>query len=502
MPTDSQIVERANALLPSNATAAERAMSLSTARAARLPAPHRTLWDPQTCPLDVLPWLAWALSVDEWDAGWTEEKKRAAVAASIDLHRRKGTIGAVRKALSALGYEVEINERTGLPYVFRIEVDASIHGMSGATYTETERIAIQQKNARSHLGGIDAVLTGKPLLSVAAVECDGQTTTVEPAWDGELDASAATLYVAAGEYTVDTANIVDAKAIEWDSIPSPMRILAATDGKLYVSSYSAAKIYRALGAGIALAFASIDGGPIDFCQASDGNFYVCGYGANCIYKITPDGVVSVHCSTISSPFNIMQASDGNLYCITDTRPLVMYQITLGGAVAAIATIAYAYGGQICQASDGNLYFFSGSTSSTRRINKVTLSGVVSTLKTVGTLDMRPCLLSAGDGVMYATRGQYVYKITIAGSYSLLATMPSSQVIGWMILGSDGYLYCTTYSGAVVQVSAAGVVSTLASGLGDLRGITFGADGALYACGYANSKVYRITLAGTVTEYIP
>ncbi len=27
-------------------------------------------WHPQTCPEALLPWLAWSLSVDEWDESW------------------------------------------------------------------------------------------------------------------------------------------------------------------------------------------------------------------------------------------------------------------------------------------------------------------------------------------------------------------------------------------------------------------------------------------------
>lgn len=66
--------------------------------------PLRQLWNPATCPVDLLPWLAWAFSVDEWDADWPEATKRAAIAASISIHRRKGTVASVREALRAFGY--------------------------------------------------------------------------------------------------------------------------------------------------------------------------------------------------------------------------------------------------------------------------------------------------------------------------------------------------------------------------------------------------------------
>ena len=57
-------------------------MSLATGRA--VPVPNRQLWNPWTCPVGILPWLAWALKVDEWDAAAPEDRKRQIIADSID----------------------------------------------------------------------------------------------------------------------------------------------------------------------------------------------------------------------------------------------------------------------------------------------------------------------------------------------------------------------------------------------------------------------------------
>lgn len=102
------------ALLPHNSTAAELAMEQATARIGAVPVPLRTLWNPQTCPMRLLPWLAWALGIDEWDAAWPDEVKRSVVAGSVEVHRRKGTIGAMRRALHNAGYgDATIIERYG-----------------------------------------------------------------------------------------------------------------------------------------------------------------------------------------------------------------------------------------------------------------------------------------------------------------------------------------------------------------------------------------------------
>ena len=49
-----------NSLLPRNATGAERAIEGATARVGAVPTPFRDLWNPDTCPAALLPWLAWA----------------------------------------------------------------------------------------------------------------------------------------------------------------------------------------------------------------------------------------------------------------------------------------------------------------------------------------------------------------------------------------------------------------------------------------------------------
>lgn len=86
-------------LLPPNATAPERALELAMRADFDLSAVG-TLWNPETCPADVLPFLAWGLAISHWDAAWTEEEKRAAIAEAIPFHQRKGTRAAVEEVLA------------------------------------------------------------------------------------------------------------------------------------------------------------------------------------------------------------------------------------------------------------------------------------------------------------------------------------------------------------------------------------------------------------------
>jgi phage tail P2-like protein len=91
-------------ILPPNSTQTERA--LEQAFGAQKPdlAPVAQLMRPGLCPAPLLGWLAWAVSVDVWDPNWADEDKRSVIAGSVSVHRHKGTIGAVRRALVTAGY--------------------------------------------------------------------------------------------------------------------------------------------------------------------------------------------------------------------------------------------------------------------------------------------------------------------------------------------------------------------------------------------------------------
>ena len=91
------------ALLPPNATRTERALAETTGHLADLAVPLRALWSPDDCPEALLPWLAWTLSVDQWDRLWPEGVKRQAIKGSLRLHRIKGSRASIDLALADLG---------------------------------------------------------------------------------------------------------------------------------------------------------------------------------------------------------------------------------------------------------------------------------------------------------------------------------------------------------------------------------------------------------------
>ena len=69
-----------------------------------------SLWHPMLCPVSLLPWLAWSVSVDEWDESWSEALKRQVIRDAFEVHKYKGTPYALQKALDSLNIKTEVKE--------------------------------------------------------------------------------------------------------------------------------------------------------------------------------------------------------------------------------------------------------------------------------------------------------------------------------------------------------------------------------------------------------
>lgn len=160
-------------LLPPNATAQERAISLAVDR--NVSTPIRDVWNPDTCPASMLAWLAWAFSVDEWDTSWSEAQKRAYIKRSIEIQKYKGTLGAVQDALSGLFYNARVQEwfkqiPEGDPYTFNILLEADQFGIGQESIKSLMSVIERTKNLRSHLDKIRVSVktTAGPTLAVCA----------------------------------------------------------------------------------------------------------------------------------------------------------------------------------------------------------------------------------------------------------------------------------------------------------------------------------------------
>ena len=200
-------------VIPSNWNPQERGLAAETERITAVPVVIREVWSAQKCPAGILPWLAWALHVDDWsiasaevDPVKRETKQRNAIAASIEIHRKKGTATAVRKALQAVGYDAEIDEATGYAYTFRVVLDISERGANEADFTNAENVALENKNARSHLLGVRALLIGRAKARVAAVMLSGEITSVIPPLP-KLFQTATAFFVAVAHQAIEAVTV-------------------------------------------------------------------------------------------------------------------------------------------------------------------------------------------------------------------------------------------------------------------------------------------------------
>jgi phage tail P2-like protein len=156
-----------NSLLPPNATPQETAIEAATARIAEVPVPNAALWNPATCPAALLPWLAWALSVDDWDGTWPEERQRAVISASVAVHRRKGTRGAVVAALAAAGYgTATLVERFGRDFYNGAAVRNGSIDRAPADHWAEYRVVLTRPITNEQADRVRAILA-----SVAPLRC-------------------------------------------------------------------------------------------------------------------------------------------------------------------------------------------------------------------------------------------------------------------------------------------------------------------------------------------
>ncbi|HEX8402234.1 MAG TPA: phage tail protein I [Allosphingosinicella sp.] len=171
----------AASLLPPGSTALERGLEAATTRAGEVPIPLDRLWNPDTCPAELLPWLAWGLSVDRWESSWSEPRKRAAIRTSIADHRIKGTpasIDAVLASFDALLHVVEWFEASPRqrPHTFEVVLPIGAEGgaRAGAAFAEAVvRDVTRTKPARSHFTFVQQLRAQASVYLVGAARAAG-----------------------------------------------------------------------------------------------------------------------------------------------------------------------------------------------------------------------------------------------------------------------------------------------------------------------------------------
>jgi phage tail P2-like protein len=196
-------------LLPSNSTQLERALEATFYE--RTIVPLRTLYNADTCPVHLLPHLAWAWSVDRWDYRWPEATKRAAIKASFYIHAHKGTIGALRRVVEPLGYLIEIVEwfktvPKGVPGTFALKVGVLDTGITEEMYQELERLIDDAKPVTRHLTGLAISLETQGNLNISVTLYEGDEIDVYPPLMRDIEVTGR-FGVVGREHSIDTLDV-------------------------------------------------------------------------------------------------------------------------------------------------------------------------------------------------------------------------------------------------------------------------------------------------------
>lgn len=181
-------------LLPISASILERHVEQSVARIEDVPVdPLHTIWNPETCAVELLPWLAWAVRVPEWSSNWPEQVKRDTISAAIIGRRKAGTAGAVKSALEAMGLNIELKEwfeqdPPGDPGTAHATLQLKDFGLPENDSKLLDRVIDATKNVRSHLT-LDIAITSVHSSGFKGVPVLGEEITVTPYTPTELVAT-------------------------------------------------------------------------------------------------------------------------------------------------------------------------------------------------------------------------------------------------------------------------------------------------------------------------
>lgn len=172
-------------LLPPNATSLERAAAEALAEIERVPIPLRDLWNPDTCPVHLLPYLAWTFSVDRWDESWPEEAKREVVRNSFFTHKHKGTIAALRRIVEPLGYVIEVHEwwqlePEGERGTFSFSLGLEETALDPEIFEEVERLIDDARPVSRQIVGMRLLRNLKGTTYIGCATTSGETTSIYP----------------------------------------------------------------------------------------------------------------------------------------------------------------------------------------------------------------------------------------------------------------------------------------------------------------------------------
>lgn len=188
-------------LLPPNATSWERSVAGALEFALDAEIVLR-IKNPDTCPVQLLPYLAAEESLDDWHASWPEAIKRAAIKGSWAYHRRKGTPAAMDALVAGLGPGwswAEWFQYGGRPYRFRLTCSIGPAGFTFDTLLAVRDRVNRTKNVRSIMEFVGETAAETTVVAAAFA--------IVNAWIGNLPEVIPTADVGVGVFAIVEADI-------------------------------------------------------------------------------------------------------------------------------------------------------------------------------------------------------------------------------------------------------------------------------------------------------
>ncbi|MFM2477323.1 phage tail protein I [Celerinatantimonas sp. MCCC 1A17872] len=196
-------------VLPPNASALERELSTISESVDGIEVPIRAIHRPADCPSDLMPYLAWARSVDRWDASWSDAAKRQTIADSYFTHAHKGTIAALRRVVEPLGFLLEVIEwwqEDATPGTFRLIIGVKDQGITDELYALLELLIDDTKPVSRQMQGLMLSLsTSGEFFTHAATYCGDDLTVY--AYMPELVTTQSAQYAGGSSHQIDTLTI-------------------------------------------------------------------------------------------------------------------------------------------------------------------------------------------------------------------------------------------------------------------------------------------------------
>ncbi|HCN64467.1 MAG TPA: phage tail protein I [Pseudomonas sp.] len=181
-------------LLPSNRTSLEQALAQLSNGDVELANVLRQVHSVDNCPAPLLPWLAIQRSVDRWDPQWSETIKRKVVKDAFEVHKRKGTVGALRRVVEPFADILDITEwhelePMGEPGTFTMSLALFDSGLSDTAIAELERMINDTKPVSRHLVGLSITYSPAGTYYIGAGISSGDEVTISSPelWSDDLD---------------------------------------------------------------------------------------------------------------------------------------------------------------------------------------------------------------------------------------------------------------------------------------------------------------------------